>query len=91
MHILCEPCAQQGGLSELNLLIANYDNIQLLWETALQATWDTGTRARIHGVRSPMQSYNFLFCPILSEVILQHTGKLSETLQQPELSCVEGC
>ena len=91
MHILCKPCAQQGGLSEPNLLIANYDNIQLLWETALQATCDTGTKARIHGVQSPMQSYNFLFCPILSEVILQHTGKLSETLQQPELSNVEGC
>ena len=71
-------------------IIANYDNIQLLWEAALQATRDTGTKARIHGVRSQMQSYNFLFCLILSEMILRHTDKLSQTLQQPKLSSIEG-
>jgi hypothetical protein len=37
-----------------------------------------------------MQSFNFLFCLILSEMILHHTDKLSQALQQPRLSSVEG-
>ena len=37
-----------------------------------------------------MKSFKFLFCLILSEMILRHTDKLSQTLQQPMLSSVEG-
>ena len=34
--------------------------------------------------------FKFLFCLILSEMILRHTDKLSQTLQQPKMSSVEG-
>ena len=71
-------------------IIENYDNIKVLWETALHATGDTEMKARIQGVRSQMQSFKFLFCLILTEMILRHTDKLSQTLQQPKLSSVEG-
>lgn len=71
-------------------IIANYENIKLLWETAVNSTSDTEMKARIHGVDSQMQSFRFLFCIILSEMILRHTDKLSQTLQQPKLSSVEG-
>ena len=54
------------------------------------ATSDTEMKARIRGVGSQMQSFNFLYCLILSEMILWHTDKLSQTLQQPMLSSVEG-
>ena len=33
-------------------IIANYDSIQLLWETAVHATSDTEMKARIHRVGS---------------------------------------
>ena len=39
---------------------------------------------------SQMQSFNFLYCLILSEMILRNTDKLSQTLQQPKLSSSEG-
>ena len=80
-------CAR--SLASIVANYANYENIQLLWDTAVCATSDTEMKARIHGVASPMQSYRFLFCLLLSEMILRHTDKLNQTLQQPKLSSVE--
>ena len=51
---------------------------------------NTEMKARIQGVESQMQSFKFLFSLILYEAILPHTDKLSQTLQQPKLSSVEG-
>ena len=39
---------------------------------------------------SQMQTFKFLFDISLSELILRHTDKLSQTLQMPKLSSVEG-
>ena len=36
-----------------------------------------------------MKCFKFLFCLVLTEMILRHTDKLSETLQAPKLSGVE--
>ena len=36
-----------------------------------------------------MQTFKFFFGLVLSEIILRQTDKLSQTLQQPELSSVE--
>ena len=41
-------------------------------------------------MQSQMKCYKFLFCLVLTEMILRHTDKLSETLQAPKLSGVEG-
>ena len=71
-------------------IVANYNNIQMLWETAGCSTSNTEMKARIQEVESQMQSFKFLFSLILSEVILRHTDKLSQTLQQPKLSSIEG-
>lgn len=71
-------------------IIANYDEIKLLWETAVTATSDTEMKARIRGVWSQMNHFKFLFGITLAEVILRHTDKLSQTLQQSSLSMVEG-
>ena len=74
----------------LGSILVNYDSIQELWETALHETSDTETKARIQGIQSQMKCFKFLFCLVLTEMILQHTDKLSETLQGPKLSGVEG-
>lgn len=71
-------------------VIANYNNIQELWESALYSSLDSEMKARIHGVDSQMQTFRFFFCLLLSEMILRHTEKLSQTLQQPSLSSIEG-
>ena len=70
-------------------IVANYDNIQPLWETAVCSTSNTEMKARIQGVESQMQFFKFLFNLILSEMILRHTDKLSQTIQQPKLSSVK--
>ena len=89
VRTLC-PTRWTVRAESLASIIANYDNIQLLWETAVQATSDTEMKARIQGVGSQMKNFKFLFCLTLSEMILRHTDKLSQTLQQPKLSSVEG-
>ena len=47
-------------------------------------------KARIQGISSQMTTFPFLFNLLLSEIILRHTDKLSQTLQKPEMSSVEG-
>ena len=61
-------------------VIANYNNIQELWDSALRSSSDSEMKARIHGVDSQMQTFRFFFCLLLSEMILRHTDKLSQTL-----------
>ena len=89
VRTLC-PTRWTVSANSLASIIANYENIQLLWETALHATSDTEMKARINGVESQMQSFKFLFGLILSELILRQIDKLSQALQQPKLSRVEG-
>ena len=69
---------------------ANYDSINRLWGIARRATKDTEMKARIQGIKSQMKNFEFLFCLVLTEMILRHTDKLSQTLQNPKLSSVEG-
>lgn len=80
MLLVCAPCAQQGGLF-----------VQSLWPAYLQTmiafSW---MKTRIQGVASQMHTFKFLFGLILCEMILWHTDKLNQTLQQPKLSSVEG-
>ena len=38
-------------------IVVNYDNIQLLWETAIRATSDTEMKARTQGMKSQMQCF----------------------------------
>ena len=47
-------------------------------------------KARIQGIASQMVTFQFLFNLLLSENILRHTDKLSQTLQNPNLSSVQG-
>ena len=89
VRTLC-PTRWTVRAESLYSILANYDHILLLWETGVHETSNTEMKARILGVRSQMQSFNFLFCIVLSEMILRHTDKLSKTLQQPNLSSIEG-
>lgn len=71
-------------------ILANYNEIKVLWERALLVTSETEMKARIRGIDSQMNSFRFFFGLQLSQVILRHTDKLSATLQNPALSSVEG-
>ena len=86
-YVLLCPTRWTVRANSLASIITNYNNIQDLWEKALISTRDTEIKARIRGVASQMQTFKFFFG---LELILRHTDKLSQTLQQPELSSVEG-
>ena len=84
------PTSWTVRAESLASIVANYGSILQLWETAVSSTFNTETKARIQGVESQMQSFMFLLGLLHSEMILWHTDKLSQTLQQPKLSSVEG-
>ncbi len=71
-------------------ILDNYKNIQILWERACDSGTNSEMKARIRGVESQMKTFKFYFSIVLSEMIFQHTDKLSQTLQQPNFSTVEG-
>lgn len=97
-----ESCADTPGLrtlcptrwtvraASLASIITNYENLLRLWETTITHTSDTEMKARIQGVNAVMHGYKFLFAIHLSQLIFRHSDKLSQTLQQPKLSNVEG-
>ena len=73
----------------LAAILANYKELQQLWEETTLTTSDTEMKARIQGISSQMRTFQYFFSLILSEMILRHTDKLSKTLQNPELSSTE--
>ncbi len=52
--------------------------------------WDESPHPRCQTVYAVMQGYNFLFAIHLTELIFRDPDKLSQTLQQPQPSNVEG-
>ena len=91
VRTLC-PTRWTVHAESLASILSNYGNIQLLWETVVHATSDTEIKVRIQGVASQctLSSSSLVIYIILCEMILWYTDKLSQTLQQPTLSGVEG-
>ena len=89
LRTLC-PTRWTVCASSLLSILSNYESLLELWKTAVKKTTDTDMKIRIQGVNANMQSNKFLFALHLSELIFRHTDKLSQTLQQPKLSNVEG-
>ena len=47
---------------------------------------DSEMKARIQGVSSQMETFQFFFGMHLAKMVFKHTDNLSKTLQKPELS-----
>lgn len=62
---------------------------QLYEEEALSVVGGSGTRTRLIGVGSVMNSFNFIFDVMPGKRLLQHTDNLSKTLQNTPLSASE--
>ena len=79
---LCVPLDRQSEHKLLQVLLP------ILCSCGKNFT-DTEMKARIQGISGQMATFKFLFGLFLSEIILQHTDKLSQTLQNPQMSSVE--
>ena len=74
----------------LQSIVMNYEVLMSLWEESLEIVKETEMRSRISGIAACMQSFDFFFGVMLSELILRHSDNLSKTLQSPKLSAAEG-
>ena len=89
VRTLC-PTRWTVRADSLASILANYGSIQHLWESSAAVANNTEMRSRILCVKSQMTTFKYFFGLVLSEVVLRHTDKLSQTLQKEELSSVEG-
>ena len=89
IRILC-PTRWTVKADSLASIIANYEVLQETWQEAVLVTKDTEAKARIQGVASQMQTFNFIFGTMLGEMILRHADNLSSTLQHKSMSAAEG-
>ena len=89
IRVLC-PTRWTVCADPLSSIIDNYVSLQDTWEEAADIVHDTETKARIRGVSSQMETFNFLFGTVLCEMLLCHTDNLSKALQKKTISAAEG-
>ena len=74
----------------LKSVIENYEVLNELWCECLEFVKETEMKARIHGVQSQMQQFDFFWGVTLGELILRHTDNLSRALQKADVSAADG-
>ncbi|KAJ8040279.1 Zinc finger MYM-type protein 1 [Holothuria leucospilota] len=89
LKVLC-PTRWTIRAESLRRVLDNYTPLQTEWETCLEGKLDSETRARIIGVKSQMQSFDYFFAVNLGEMIFRHTDNLSKTLQKSSMAAVDG-
>ena len=71
-------------------VLSNYGQLMKLWEVCLQGNLDRETRSRINGCESQMKLFKFFYGMHLSYKLYSITDNLSKTLQNENMSAVEG-
>ena len=90
IHTVC-PTQWTVRAESLSSILVNYSTIRNPWDEVLEGKPDSETRARIFGVASQMETFQFYFSLQLDEIISKHTtDNLSKTLQNPKLSSTQG-
>ena len=89
IRVLC-PTRWTVRAESMQSIIQNYSVLQELWDQAAEIVHDSETVARIRGVASQMQTFDFFFGLILGETLLRNTDNLSRVLQKKNYSASEG-
>ena len=71
-------------------IIMNFEFLQELWDWSLCNCSDTDMKARLRGVSSHMERFDFYFGLHLGQNLLSHADNLSRCLQHKNISAVEG-
>ena len=71
--------------STLVSIIQHYEELKESWKWCLKEYKDTETKARIIGVETQMNKFNYFFGVKLAILLLRHSDDLSTTLQRPKL------
>jgi len=87
VRVLC-PTRWTVKADAMSSIVHNYGVLQNLWEVAVTVLHDTEVIARVQGVESQMQTFDFFFGLVLGETLFRHSDNLSRTLQKKRLfSC----
>ena len=86
--ILC-PTRWTVRVNCLQSIYENYEVLRTLWDECLQTVKQPDIKARINGVKTQMEKFNFFFGIQLGERILKHTDNLSRTLQNGAYSAAK--
>ena len=73
----------------LMAIIENFDELQRLWEWAIEYTSDTSMKARIRGISSYSKTFSYCFGIHLATTILNNFDNLYKTLQATQLSSID--
>ena len=65
----------------LSSIYENYKELDQLWTWCLDVYKDTESKARVNGVQSQMQSFDYFFGLRLGTLLLRHSDNLSISLQ----------
>ena len=74
----------------LDSIIQNYHVLMIALDEFIAEEKDTGKKAKLLGIQSCMEKFDFLFGLHLGSLLLRHSDNLSRTLQSSELSASEG-
>ena len=88
-RVLC-PTRWTVRANSLKSVQDNYTVLQELWMSVLDGNLETDIRARVCGVKSQMESFNFFFGICLGQLVLNHGDNLSAALQNASISASEG-
>ena len=89
IRVLC-PTRWTVRAETMDSIIQNYSVLQEVWEKATEIVHDSDTIARIRGVESMMQTFDFFFGLTLGHDLLRNTDNLSKALQKKNFSAAEG-
>ena len=87
-RVLC-PTRWTVHAASVNSLLDNYEVLLGVWEESKEFHLDSDMKARIIGVDTQMQSFDFLYGVSLGAMILNHSDNLSKTLQHVNMSAAE--
>ena len=75
--------------NSMRSIIENYETLTDVWQEALSDA-DGDVKARLNGVASIMEKFDYFFGLSLGEMLLRHSDNLSKALQKKDLSASEG-
>ena len=73
----------------LSSIYENYKELDQLWTWCLDVYKDTESKARVNGVQSQMQSFDYFFGLRLGTFLLRHSDNLSISLQAEDLCATQ--
>ena len=73
----------------LSSIYENYKELEQLWTWRLDVYKDTESKARVNGVQSQMQSFDYFFGLRLGTLLLRHSDNLSISLQAEDLCAAQ--